>query len=150
MTFFPWGLNRPEESVKLFQLLSGAFSPGPTGYLLGDLPFASREIGVRAIANPVCTSRAIQTSELRSPMATPWDLVPPVPALIDGPVESGNRYSRFQRVNSYLANRRTPICDGLVLLAPCELTPSQLLLDLTVDGNSRFFTAISSRRFSSS
>jgi hypothetical protein len=51
---------------------------------------------------------------------TPWDLVPPVPALIDGPVESGNRYSRFQRVNSYLAKRRTPICDGCFFV--CELT----------------------------
>jgi hypothetical protein len=63
----------PEES-KLFQLLSGVLATH--NYLLGDLPFASREIGVRAIANPVCTSRAIQTSEPRSPMVNGQRLSP--------------------------------------------------------------------------
>jgi hypothetical protein len=90
---------------------------------------------------------------------TSWDLLPPVPAFNrrppppppPPPVESGNRYSRFQRVSPYLTKRRMSICNDDV---PCPYTKglndTQLIHESMIVGLREFSTTISSRQFSSS
>jgi hypothetical protein len=94
-------------------------------------PTLSRHFGNSWIADPRYKRSLVL--KLRTP-TPPWDLLPPVPFDRRSRMNSGNRYSRFQRVSSYLTKRRTPICDGLPLWSLARLTPSQLFSDPMVSG----------------
>jgi hypothetical protein len=114
-------------------------------------PTLPRHLGISRIADPRCKFPLhCENPERRTPT------LPGISchlSLSDRrlPIKSGNRDSRFQRAcNSCLANRRMPICDGLNGFFAPAVNSLATSPDLTVSGISRFSTAISSRRFSSS
>jgi hypothetical protein len=139
----PFQTPSPEVPISRLDATWTPLTPG--------VPRCHVTFGISRIANPQCKFPFCRKPRMPNPDSpTPRDRAPPVLTLIDGSRKIGKSLLAISK--DKLLPCQPPNADmrWLASLRTCELTPSQLLLDLMVDGNSRFFTAISSHRFSSS